>query len=378
MLLAFTQRHFPIDASVPFLVWFQRLLFHNHAVDMFFALSGFLITGILLNTRESPNYFRNFYMRRILRILPIYYAVLILCHLNPVFIYPRGNAFFARSEIWYWAYMMNNHLALNLQAVPIDPATGHFWSLCVEEQYYLFWPLVVFFCGRRTLMAVCAGVAAVSVTARCLMASHGFSLMAVYLFTPSRLDGLALGSLLAVLTRCEACLAMVRRLARPVFFLALAVILLQTFFGPRELGKDQFSVIFGIFVYSLFSLGGIATVATLPRPGLISAFFSIKPLVILGKYSYGFYIYQGLLKNWLDGLTAEITGWRIVAWLDQLGGWSISSILLRFLLRFAIVLGLAFLSWNFFEKDFLVLKKNFEYDAPGMDRRRIPQREVLE
>ena len=113
-------------------------------VHLFFVLSGFLITGILLDSRDKPNYFRNFYGRRALRILPLYMAVIAV------------SAVFYRGA---WTYML---LAAGFMAnfasylgVGIPHGPGVFWSLAVEEHFYLGWPLAVRLLPRRALLVLC-------------------------------------------------------------------------------------------------------------------------------------------------------------------------------------------------------------------------------
>src|SRR6185503_19750329 len=116
-------------------------------VQLFFVLSGFLITGILLDSRTRPQFFRTFYTRRTLRIFPLYYAFLA----SALFIVPLlanvpdWHATALRNQVFYWTYTSNwaNPLGYAI------PGLSHFWSLAVEEQFYLFWPVVVFFGSPR-------------------------------------------------------------------------------------------------------------------------------------------------------------------------------------------------------------------------------------
>ena len=119
-------------------------------VDLFLALSGFLITGILIDARGSPRFLRNFFARRILRIFPLYYVALVVyyCFLQPI--EEPGTP--AASPIWFFAYGSNI-----LAAIYGWPSrfVGHFWSLAVEEQFYLLWPLLVLWLPARRLLIAC-------------------------------------------------------------------------------------------------------------------------------------------------------------------------------------------------------------------------------
>jgi peptidoglycan/LPS O-acetylase OafA/YrhL len=178
--------------------------FGMYGVDLFFVLSGFLITGILLDSKRPGGYFayfRNFYMRRSLRIFPLYYGVLallfVVAPLVPFFQGPELETL-RREQGWAWTYLVNvfiwHHGAYGL------PYIDHFWSLAVEEHFYFVWPLVVWLCPRKTLVQVSLGVALVSLGARAALAPFANPL-GLYVLTPFRLDSLCLGGLLAALAR---------------------------------------------------------------------------------------------------------------------------------------------------------------------------------
>ena len=123
-------------------------------VDLFFVLSGFLITGILYDSRSSGRYYFNFFGRRALRILPLYYGVLAVAFLVvPAFLAPRSAEALTRDQAWYWLYLINVKFAFD--GWPEPAYLGHFWSLAIEEQFYLIWPLVVRMLSRRRLLLVC-------------------------------------------------------------------------------------------------------------------------------------------------------------------------------------------------------------------------------
>src|SRR5690242_3161095 len=113
-------------------------------VDLFFVLSGFLITGLLLDAKGKPHYFRNFYARRTVRIFPLYYLVLflLLVVLPAVIAVPPALAHARREQAWLWTYTSNFYIAS--KASWALGYVSHFWSLAIEEHFYLLWPLVVF------------------------------------------------------------------------------------------------------------------------------------------------------------------------------------------------------------------------------------------
>jgi len=168
-------------------------------VDLFFVLSGFLITGILLDTKQSAGYFTNFYARRCLRIWPLYYSLLLFMFVIVPILRPSdGHAVFeARSSPW-WAFpvFLQNFL------IPIPTmatgALGVTWSLAVEEQFYLVWPVVVKFCSQAQLRKIAIAVICISPALRYYLALHQVN---IYSNTFCRLDGLMAGALLALVIR---------------------------------------------------------------------------------------------------------------------------------------------------------------------------------
>ena len=176
----------------------------SYGVELFFVLSGFLITGILYDTRNKPHYFRNFYMRRLLRIFPLYYGVLALVFfVAPLIPLLRGPTldYLVDRQAWAWLYAVNIYIAI--QGDWSFSYLEHFWSLAIEEHFYFFWPLVVFLLARRprTLIAVSLAVSLCAMLSRLIGSLVGLSWWTIYVLTPFRLDGLALGAFLAVTAR---------------------------------------------------------------------------------------------------------------------------------------------------------------------------------
>src|SRR3984893_15280580 len=176
----------------------------SYGVELFFILSGFLITGILYEAYNQPHYFRNFYMRRLLRIFPLYYGVLALVFfVAPLIPLLRGPTldYLLERQAWAWFYGVNIYLAGHEEWS--FSYLNHFWSLSVEEHFYLFWPLVVFLLARRprALIAVSLAVSLGAMLARLIGILMGLSWWATVVLTPFKLDGLALGAFLAVMAR---------------------------------------------------------------------------------------------------------------------------------------------------------------------------------
>ena len=168
-------------------------------VDLFFVLSGFLITSILLDTKAQPHFFRNFYVRRTLRIFPLYYAILVATLVLPPLLWSGAAdsklfSVIAARAPWFWTYTANIDIALH--DWEIAGVLGHFWSLAVEEQFYLLWPALVWFCPLNRLRHVCVGLIVVAVVTRTALWSADMSL-AGFTLMPARADALAIGAWVA-------------------------------------------------------------------------------------------------------------------------------------------------------------------------------------
>ena len=169
-------------------------------VDLFFVLSGFLITGILIDTRDSENYFSSFYARRVLRIVPLYLIAVFLCFRVAlplarrwgVDLDPDGSL-----EPWYWLHVSNWRSAFGRDVRPLS----HFWSLSIEEQFYVVWPAFVLWTKPRRLGAACAALAVTACALRCFAAARGAPPEALHRLTVFRIDALAIGGLLAAVGR---------------------------------------------------------------------------------------------------------------------------------------------------------------------------------
>ncbi len=160
-------------------------------VNLFFVLSGFLITNILIDTQKSRNYFRTFYGRRFVRIFPLYYTFLAVLFIILPLLGVNLSPNLLRSQIWDWTYTSNIYIAIhNWQDVNIN----HFWTLAIEEQFYLVWPLIVFYANAKSLKKIVIAVFLVLPLLRWGCFSLGFTLMFVYTFTLCNLDGLFDGS----------------------------------------------------------------------------------------------------------------------------------------------------------------------------------------
>src|ERR1700722_1154712 len=250
-------------------------------VDLFFVLSGFLITGILLDSKDSVGYFKNFYARRCLRIWPLYYSALLFMFVVVPLLRPSEahTIFEARSSPW-WSYpiFLQNFL------IPIPTAAtgllGVTWSLAVEEQFYVFWPLVVRFCNVSQLRKIAIAVICLSPILRFYLARHQVE---IYSNTFCRLDGLMAGALLALAVRSTSFV--------PSKFVSRAWIALLVS-APLALWLDTFHVRW--IVFSLVALAAVSFVylALFSKQRWLQAILTNRFLVYTGTISYGIYLLQ--------------------------------------------------------------------------------------
>jgi peptidoglycan/LPS O-acetylase OafA/YrhL len=270
--------------------------FGPHGVDLFFVLSGFLITSILLDSRQHPHYFRNFYMRRTLRIFPLYYLVVALS----IFVLPAviGAIPAAASKLgrfatttadwpWYVFYLSNFQLA---RTGIFHPVLGVTWSLAIEEQFYLIWAAVVFFLGRRRVEYLALALVVSSPIVRAAVLYGGASWITAYVITPCRFDAIALGAFLASAARGpESRWGALGKLSKWVALLGTPVLL-----GLYGSGIWSYShpatLIYGYTPVALVC-GAWLRLALAPHGHpLIAASLRNSALRFFGKYSYSIYL----------------------------------------------------------------------------------------
>lgn len=262
-------------------------------VDLFFVLSGFLITGILMDGKDAPDRAKTFYVRRTLRIFPLYYGTLLLAWaliplVAPQFFsdVPGHVATWASTfhEIRFeWIYLTNWDQGL---LRPHHPGIlSHFWSLAVEEQFYLLWPLVIWRCSRETAWRVAWAAIGVSLACRVVLVLHGAPYLTAYTLTPCRLDGLAVGALIAIGVRR---LGGIEQTARDICVPALvgaAVVLAIGLLRGSLTNTDPVMETVG-FTALAFAFGGLLVVALRFAPTSLT----VAPLRMLGRYAYGLYV----------------------------------------------------------------------------------------
>jgi peptidoglycan/LPS O-acetylase OafA/YrhL len=307
-------------------------------VDLFFVLSGFLITRILLESRASPVYYQRFYARRVLRIFPLYYTALALTLL----LLPRLSTLFDadRSSAWvYWLYVSNIPAAL--WAAWREPFyLAHFWSLAIEEQFYVVWPAVVRRPTVRFLALLCAAVVVVAIGARIAAVFSGVQPYFNYKMLFTRMDALAVGALLACLERMPRVWRRARAHAPAVFVGGGLLILL---FG-RGLLAHPLTQTAGFTANALASAGLIVMALNPSAASRVRRVLESAPLTYIGRRSYGMYVLHPLVAV---GLAGTFSGWA--------GG--LTGFVLFGLLAAAGTVVLAEVSWRLVERPLLGFKR---------------------
>jgi peptidoglycan/LPS O-acetylase OafA/YrhL len=336
-------------------------------VDLFFVLSGFLITRILLATRGSSSYAKSFYARRVLRIFPLYYAMLLfffviaprvlaLAELNAAWTGTRPT-----EQVWYWLHLSNLAAAQRGAFDHLSLAVA--WSLAIEEQFYLVWPWVVRWLSERSLLRLCAATAAIALALRVACVAADTSWLVPYLLTPCRLDTLATGAAIALLARRQGGLAAHAALARRALLAAGAAFALlaiglrvasrhrpQTYV-VQTLAADAVMQTLGYSLLCLLFGTLLVAVATAPRGSRLARPFELVALRSLGKYSYALYLFHVPVAVAL-ALVFPPTAFARHFALAQCAYWAVA---------IAATYALARLSWLVLESRCLALKNSAPY-----------------
>ena len=307
--------------------------FGRTGVSLFFVLSGFLITRILIATKESPGYFTSFYVRRSLRIFPLYYLFLTLTFIILPIISGETFALF-NLQIYSWTYLQNFAMAFRWPHV----GPRHLWSLSVEEHFYLFWPLLIHFLSIRKIVGTIVLIIIMALGVRYFMVEHDYE---AYYFTFARIDELSMGALLAVL---EIKNKLIEKNANK--FLLISVILAIPTIAFLAIFTNMDNNIVQIVKYNLLAftfLGTVGYVISMRETNWVKRFLRTRPMMFSGKISYGLYLYHPLCIATIGSIFPKM----------------------NLALNFVMAVGFTFLvasaSYYLYEVNFLKLKRFFEY-----------------
>jgi len=311
-------------------------------VDLFFVLSGFLITGILLDSKETEHYFRNFYTRRILRIVPLYLACILLMY----FCYPDKGAYFRLSLVYLanFAYFFR---------VPKPHGPGVFWSLAIEEHFYLIWPLVVRLLNKAWLIALILFIVLGTPILRGVCAHAGMDPgLEIYPYSFFRFDNLALGGMLALWVRSDFySRAGAWKLAALLFGSTCLIMLIGLPYGIADARTVAASALH--FTQAGFVFAGSMALALAYRGSRFTSFLRSRPARITADLSYCIYLIHLTLGDLYYRLL-HFLKFNDVARLGAMG-----SLGLRIIVVGVASFGLAVLSKKYLEDLFLRLKRYF-------------------
>jgi peptidoglycan/LPS O-acetylase OafA/YrhL len=313
-------------------------------VDIFFALSGFLITGILYNTRDKPDAAVNFYARRALRLFPLFYGVWVAI----------GLYVWLAHLPWHPGYLFYLLYAGNFTAIKYGfvgiLGVAHFWSLAVEEQYYLIWPLIVWKVeGDRKIGSILACSLFLSFVIKLiLIAKHVNPLVAYYLL-PTHIESIAMGSALAIALR--------RNIERPILALSRMLLPLSgasiVLLGFVEQGLNFRNPEVQLFGYPLLGLFACCLIARSLDQSSLTAHIMTNPVLrFYGKYSYGLYVYNYLFHNLFKDYLYQPLSRHLHNQLVLNFGFLLTCYLILTLISVA--------SFHLYESPFLQLKRKFK------------------
>jgi peptidoglycan/LPS O-acetylase OafA/YrhL len=306
LVIAYHELHFPLGWA---------------GVDLFFVLSGYLVTTILRRDRDAAIFWKPFYIKRATRILPAFFIALLLC------------AIFFRQE-WHelrWYYLFT---LANFGLIPYvgAKAFGALWSLSVEEHFYLLWPLGIRNLSSRVLMGLLLGILVVEPILRAIVTPFTSNYWITYALTPLRLDGLAAGALIAIALETPRPWIAVwsKRVGIAILLVMVGLQLTHQFEHKNNV------LLFNSLGYTLTAMGAASLLAftLLHEKSWLSRVFEYRALTFLGSISYGLYLFHQFIFSRF-AIIAEHYGWRHHAVLFPIG--------------FPVALLLCWLSFHFVE-----------------------------
>lgn len=322
-----------VDVQQDILILLKKIsLFGKTGVSLFFVLSGFLITRILLNTKQDDSYFKSFYIKRVLRIFPLYYFFLVIYYFVVPFFLNQSFAGFSQ-QMWYWTFMQNFALTFDWNSAgPI-----HYWSLSVEEHFYLFWPLIIYYCSLKNIKWVILLLCAISFIVRFILIKNHIE---ESLFTFARFDELAIGSFLAILELQNKLVKQNLKKFITVFIIFLIPLIYIS------LNNGNYSLLESCARYFVLAMvyGSFVAIAIIIEPeNWLKKSLDNNTLKSIGKISFGLYVYHPICFD------------IIINYLR------ITNLALTFVLSFGLAYLVSILSYHLLEKKFLKLKTQFSH-----------------
>jgi peptidoglycan/LPS O-acetylase OafA/YrhL len=343
------------SSSLPqhLLKWFAE--FGKTGVDLFFVLSGFLITGILLESRDADNRFVAYYMRRILRIFPIYYLSLFVVFLVVPLLFPDSPVRLRPTyeRVLFLTYLQN--WQGNVQ--PEWPhLLVHYWSLAVEEQFYLVWPVLIFLLSPRKILQIIAGACVFSLALRIAFMVFHAPADIYYRNTLARMDTLLIGAACAFLLRNDAVVHRLRRYAAWLWLLPVVLLFIWRAPLPMTPARVTLEKTIGFTAIALCYAGLLVSVVlTMGSKSMLQRFFASRMMRLFGRYSYGTYIWHLLVAQLVLKAETSVLHVKVPTIVN-----------IPILIAAAIALGMC--SYILVERPFLALKRHFEQGASGSEK----------
>lgn len=333
--------------------WFPRSAYVHHlhfgamGVDTFFVLSGFLISRILFNAKNqvekkqltNGNIFKSFYLRRSLRIFPIYYLLLFI-------LWALKNDNMKNDGVYYFTYT-SNLLFFSQQFFPTEVA--HLWSLAVEEQFYLIWPWLIVLVKKKYLLLLIGIFILVGVTSNYIFTEHD---QWVIIFTPACFDAFGIGALLAYIVVYQSWfINTLQRKFKLVASLFLIIFLLAMFNLSFLPDRTVHALLAGVILYYCLFRNNLQ---------ILNYILNSRFLIALGKISYGVYLYHMFIPDMWEQIVHQFSLWNIDLFYNAKMPEAFKPVWL-FIQEFAFLIVICFISWKLVEKPILSLKKYFEY-----------------
>jgi peptidoglycan/LPS O-acetylase OafA/YrhL len=324
-------------------------------VNLFFVLSGFLITGILLDSRDRPDYFKRFYIRRALRILPLYYLVLLA-------LYPLAHTGWLGSRQISWRFVALSAVYLSnvvdFFGVPLQFAV--LWSLAVEEQFYIVWPAIVRVLSRRGVLIATLSIIVGCPLLRAFAYEHGYQYASGYIWLVA--DELAFGALLGVLSR-----GWLSERKRMLYFSIASVgagAALLGFGAPFGimLNRTLLGASLRLTALNLIFTGVVAG-SLVMGTGRFRRVVQQPALQFFGRISYGLYLLHMLAFDFLDHLLVRY----FPATVSTITG-DFRLMVLRFVLGVGLATTIAVISRQYFEEYFLRMKARWSTPSTSRDK----------
>jgi len=336
---------------------FNTLFIHGWiSVDLFFVLSGFLITTILLKTKGRPNYFKTFYTRRILRIFPLYYLYIFLFFLvasNTKIATMEEFSIIMNNKLWFIFYVQNILIATTQQVLPFG--LNDLWTLSIEEQFYIVWPFLVFIFPKNKLKYAIAFFIVFPLFFRIISTMNQATWIFNYFFSLARIDTLGFGAFAAYFLHMNKDPLLQKKLVRITSGIGIAGIAIIFLIQKQFLYFEKITNMFGFTCLGLIFFSLIVKVASGDISALSSKIIGNPFFRYCGKISYCMYMIHGLVIYLYETVILEKLE------LIGLSNHSTLSNIVIVILYFSTVILVASASWFFFESKILKLKKYFSY-----------------